>query len=42
VSAKPAPTYVPQEPVSEPVADFSLEGLIRDERGVRVAPTSDD
>lgn len=39
---KPAPLYAPQEPGPEPVADFSLEGLIRDERGVRVAPASDD
>jgi hypothetical protein len=26
----------------ESAANFSLEGLIRDERGVRVAPANDD
>ena len=40
--AKPAPPHVPRETGSEPVAEFSIEGLIRDERGVRVAPASDD
>jgi cyanophycin synthetase len=29
-------------PAAEAPADFNLEGLIRDERGIRVAPESDD
>jgi cyanophycin synthetase len=29
-------------PASESAADFNLDGLIRDERGVRMAPESDD
>jgi hypothetical protein len=27
---------------AEVAADFNLEGLIRDERGIRMAPESDD
>jgi cyanophycin synthetase len=29
-------------PAPAPVSDFNLEGLIRDERGIRMAPESDD
>jgi hypothetical protein len=30
------------EPVAEPAAPLSLEGLIRDERGIRFAPEASD
>jgi len=30
------------EPILKTMPDFSLEGLIRDERGIRMAPESDD
>jgi hypothetical protein len=29
-------------PAAEAAPDFNLEGLIRDERGIRMAPESDD
>jgi cyanophycin synthetase len=39
---QPAPRPEPSTAVAEAAANFSLEGLLRDERGVRVAPVSDD
>jgi cyanophycin synthetase len=50
VAATPAPRA--PRPIAEPAADkieaaamspeFNMDGLIRDERGVRLAPESDD
>jgi cyanophycin synthetase len=41
-----APSGVQRDPdttlAAEPAPDFSLEGLIRDERGIRMAPETED
>jgi cyanophycin synthetase len=42
ITPQPAPRLEPSTAAAEAAASFSLEGLIRDERGVRVAPVSDD
>jgi cyanophycin synthetase len=49
VAAAPAPAFAGNGAAgadalksAEPVAPFSLEGLIRDERGVRFAPEAED
>ena len=39
---QPAPRAEASTAAAEAAANFSLEGLIRDERGVRVAPVSED
>ena len=38
----PAPVFSAEAKSEAPAPAFSLEGLIRDERGVRVAPEAED